>query len=68
MSISGPGTARLIGKMLRNISVCWGGDVQGVLEISYELDETVESVRKKANQAFSDYLRQVENLQQPDRA
>jgi sugar phosphate isomerase/epimerase len=45
-----------------------GADVRGVLEIAYELEETVESASKKANQAFSDYLRQVESLQQSDRA
>lgn len=43
-------------------------DVRGVLEISYELEETAESASKKANQAFSDYLRQVESLHQSDRA
>ena len=43
-------------------------DVRGELEISYELEETAESAGKKANQAFSDYLRQVESLQQSDRA
>jgi sugar phosphate isomerase/epimerase len=43
-------------------------DVRGELEISYELEETAESAGKKTNQAFSDYLRQVESLQQSDRA
>ena len=45
-----------------------GADVRGELEISYELEETAESASKKANQAFSDHLRQVESLQQSDRA
>jgi sugar phosphate isomerase/epimerase len=36
----------------------------GVLEISHDLEETPDSVTKKATQAFSDHLRQIENLQQ----
>ena len=36
----------------------------GILEIAYDLEETPDSVTKKASQAFSDLLRQAESLQQ----
>jgi sugar phosphate isomerase/epimerase len=39
-------------------------NVPGILEISHDLEETPESVTKKAIQAFSDHLRQIEALQQ----
>jgi sugar phosphate isomerase/epimerase len=39
-------------------------NIPGVLEISHDLEETPESVTKKASQAFSDHLRQIEALQQ----
>lgn len=39
-------------------------DTPGVLEISHEFEETPESVTRKASQAFSDHLRQADNLQQ----
>jgi sugar phosphate isomerase/epimerase len=36
----------------------------GILEIAHDLEETPDSVTKKASQAFSDLLRHAENLQQ----
>jgi sugar phosphate isomerase/epimerase len=59
-----PGSATIDWQNVARLVATLPANIPGIVEIAHDLEETPDSVTKKATQAFSDYLRQVENLQQ----
>ncbi|WP_263367054.1 sugar phosphate isomerase/epimerase family protein [Edaphobacter bradus] len=57
-----PGTAEIDWTNLARLTATLPAEVPGILEIAHELNETADSVTKKATEAFDQQARNVEDL------